>query len=79
MRHKCIDNSVSVDQVVALLQGVRALDLVELERLVQHAHECDIHQISDPPEPFPVTRQALRMLWHFRSNLESVEVMATHG
>ena len=79
MHHERLDNSVSVAEVVALLQGVQALDLVELERLVQQAHECDIHQISEPPEPFPVSRQALRMLWHFRSNLESVEVMAAHG
>jgi hypothetical protein len=78
MHDERLDNPVSVDQVVALLQGVRALDLVELERLVQRAHECDIHQIGEPPEPFPVSRQALRMFWHFRCHLESVEVTPAH-
>ena len=74
MHHERLDNSVSVAKVVALLQGVRALDLVELEGLVQQAHKCDIHCEDDPPQRFPITRQALRMFWHFRCNIESVDV-----
>ena len=53
-----------------------AINVDELERLVQQAHECALGQIEDPAEIFPVTRQALRMFWHFRRNLEAVEIHA---
>ena len=69
----------TVDRVAHVLDGVMGIDVGLLEELVQQAHECDINQIADPPEPFPVSRQALRMLWHFRCNLESVEVTSAHG
>lgn len=61
-----------------LLTTVRRVDINDLEALVQAAHSCDIKQIDDPPEPLPVSRQALRMFWHFRCNLESVEVVPPH-
>jgi hypothetical protein len=67
-----------VDRVAQLLAAVKRIELDELERIVQQAHECDIHQITEPEEAFPITRQALRMFWHFRCNLESVEVTAAH-
>ena len=70
----CLENLSTVDRVAHLLDAVKRIGIDDLERAVQQAHECDIKQISDPPEPFPVTRQALRMFWHFRCNLESVEV-----
>jgi hypothetical protein len=48
------------------------IPLEPLERLVQEAHESTPKQMHDPQERFPVTRQALRMFWHFRCNLEAV-------
>lgn len=74
----CFDNPNTVDQVAHLLKAVKRIGMDDLERAVQHAHECDIRQSDDPPEPFPITRQALRMFWHFRRNLESVEVTPAH-
>lgn len=79
MLRKCHDNSSTVGDVAQLLDAVMRIGIDELERIVQQAHACDIQQIDDPPEPLPVTRQALRMFWHFRCNLESVEVAPTHG
>ena len=51
-----------------------SIDLDELEQLVQQAHKCDPNQIETPPEPFTVSRQALRMLWYFRQNLDAVQI-----
>jgi len=69
----CLDEKSTVDRVAHVLDAVMDIDVGQLEQLVQQAHECDVKRISDPPEPFPVSRQALRMFWHFRCNLESVE------
>ena len=66
-------------EILELLEAVKRLDLAKLETLMQLAHECDISQIETPPEPLEVTRQSLRMLWHFRCNLESVEVRSVNG
>jgi len=71
--------TTTVDRVAGLLEAVMDIDVGQLEQLVQQAHECEIKQIGDPPEPFGVSRQALRMFWHFRCNLESVEVTPAHG
>ena len=68
----CLDNPSTADRVAHLLDAVKRVSIDEVELLVQQAHECDIHQVADPPEPLPITRQALRMFWHFRCNLESV-------
>ena len=68
------DMQTTMDGVVNILDSVMAIDLDKLDRLVQKAHECDIYQIDTPREPFPVTRQALRMIWMFRRNLETVDV-----
>ncbi len=68
-----------VKQVMDALQAVRGIDIDRLEKLVQKAHEADLYQVDEPPEPFPVSRQALRMLWHFRCNLQSVEETPAHG
>jgi len=70
----CCNNTNQVDRVGHLLDGVKAIDLDDLEGLVQQAHECDIHSDDDPPQRFPITRQALRMFWMFRRNIESVDV-----
>ena len=75
----CIENKTTVDRVAHVLDAMMDIDVGQLEQLVQEAHECDIKQISDPPEPLRVSRQALRMFWHFRCNLESVEVTPAHG
>ena len=64
----------TVDRVCDVLDAVLAIDLAQLEELMQRAHECDGRQLDDPPEVFAVSRQALRMLWHFRCNLDAVEV-----
>ncbi len=65
-------NGDTLERVAHVLDAVRAIEVERLEDLVQQAHECDIRQIDDPPEPFPIPRQALRMFWHFRCNLEAV-------
>ena len=75
----CLEKKPTVDRVAHVLGAVMDIDVGQLELLVQQAHECDIKQISDPLEPFSVSRQALRMFWHFRCNLESVEVAPTNG
>ncbi len=68
-----------MDRVAQVLDAVMDIDVGQLEQLVQQAHECDIKQIGDPPEPFVISRQALRMFWRFRCNLESVEVTPADG
>jgi hypothetical protein len=72
-------NGDTLNRVAHVLDAVRAIEVEHLEDLVRQAHECDIRQIDDPPEPFPITRQALRMFWHFRCNLGSAEGMTPHG
>ena len=66
--------AASINAITSALDAVLAIPLDELERLMQQAHECDSRQQHEPPEPFTVSRQALRMLWHFRSNLDAVKV-----
>jgi len=79
MPSACLKKKTTADRVAHVLDAVMGIDVADLELLVQQAHECDIKQIDDLPEPFPVTRQALRMFWHFRCNLESVEVAPANG
>jgi hypothetical protein len=79
MPRACLNSETTVDRIERLLEAVKEIDAAELERLVQLAHECSPKQMAAPPEPLPVTRQALRMFWHFRCNLESVEVTADRG
>ena len=71
---ECLAAPKTVDRVAHLLEAIKDIDVGDVEQLMQRAHECDIHQVDDPPERMTVTRQALRMFWHFRCNLESVEV-----
>jgi len=66
--------NTAIDRVVDVLDLVMAIELVQLEDLMQQAHECDGRQLDDPPEVFAISRQALRMLWHFRCNLDAVDV-----
>ena len=61
-------------RVRQLLLAVLAIPAGPLEHLVQLAHASNDRQRRDPPEPFEeqgVTRQSLRMLWHFKCNLEA--------
>ena len=76
MASKRRKNLSTIQRVEHCLEEVMAIDIDELEQLVQQAHECAFQQIKDPAEIFPVSRQALRMLWHFRRNLEAVEIHA---
>lgn len=62
-----------LDRIAGLLQATLAIDLAELERLVQEAHECARDQKEAPEERFPVSRQALRMFWRFRLYLDAVD------
>mgnify|MGYP006303619041 CR=1 FL=1 len=65
---------VAAGDIRKLLTGVLAVPGDRLERMVQISHECAVNQRHDPPERFAdqgVTRQALRMFWHFRCNLEA--------
>ena len=67
-------DSTSLKTIAAALDAVMAVPMSDLEEAMQHAHECDNKQLHDPPEKFAVSRQALRMLWHFRCNLDTVMV-----
>ena len=62
-------------QVRKLLLTMLAIPVGPLEHAVQLAHESTSAQKDDPPEIFEaagLTRQALRMFWHFRCNIEAV-------
>ncbi len=72
-------NKKKAARMVELLYAIKAIPVEDFEHLVQDAHECHIHQMHDPPERFGITRQALRRLWLFRCQLESVEVEPNHG
>lgn len=69
----------AIKPIAAVLFAVMEIDAVALEKLIQQAHACDAHQFHEPAEPFVVSRQALRMLWHFQSKLKSVGVTPAHG
>jgi hypothetical protein len=62
----------TLDRIAKLLAATLAIDPDELERLVQAAHETERGAIDTPPEPFAVSRQALRMFWRFRLYLGGV-------
>ena len=74
MSCNCHKNTSTIDRVQHCINATMAIDLDELERLVEQTHKCAIDQIEDPPELFPISRQALRMLWYFRRNLEAVQI-----
>ena len=69
----------SLTTIATALDAVMAVPPADLEKAMQLAHECDNNQIHEPPEPFVVSRQALRMLWHFRCNLDAVQVFTESG
>ena len=68
----CLDQLGTLDRVAHVLDAALSIDLDDLERIVQEAHECAPSQMEDPEERFPISRQALRMFWHFRGHLEAV-------
>jgi len=62
-----------IREVQKLLLASLAIPLGPLEHVVQVAHESPPSRRANPPEYFEqegVTRQALRMFWHFRYSLE---------
>jgi hypothetical protein len=63
-----------VRQVSEILTLAVAIDPEVLQRVVQKAHEVKSDTVKAPPELFEVSRQALRMFWHFRCNLEGVVI-----
>ncbi len=60
-------------RVAEVLDEVLAISVDELETAMQEAHQSTCRQMEAPPEIFPVSRQALRMFWRFRRNLEAVD------
>jgi len=65
----------TIRQVHRCLLEILAVPIGPLEHAVQAAHESAARQKEDPQESFEtvgVTRQALRMFWHFRCNIEAV-------
>jgi hypothetical protein len=77
-----MNSNPTIDQVISALEAVMRVPIESLERLVQEAHESTAKQKDGPPQQFPVSRQALRMFWHFRCNLEAVNIFAeghAHG
>ncbi len=79
MKQKPSATASVLARIADLLEAAKSIDTEDLETIVQMAHECEIHQIDTPAEPFPVTRQALRMFWLFRQNLDSVPVKSVGG
>ncbi len=74
MHCTCCQDLPLVERVGHLLEHVKGVGIDELEHIVQIAHECDARDMDDPPQRFPITRQALRMFWMFRRNLEAVDI-----
>ena len=70
---RCAEQPGAIEQVAQLIAATLAIDLDELERLVQQAHECTPDQEEPPEQRFPVSRQALRMFWRFRIYLDSID------
>ena len=73
MSRECSGELGTLDRIAHLLKAALAIDLDELERLVQEAHECAADLKEAPEERFPVSRQALRMFWRFRMYLGAVD------
>lgn len=70
-----VDDKLIVGRVRNVLLSVLKIPADQLEHAVQVAHESGEDEFEPPPEVFlnqGVTRQALRMFWHFRCNLEAV-------
>ena len=67
-------NITSLTTITTALNAVLAVPFGDLERAMQEAHESTSKQMEDPDEIFPVSRQALRMFWHFRCNIDAVQV-----
>ena len=73
MGRECSGQLRTLHRIAHVLIAALAIDLDELERLVQEAHECAADQKEAPEEQFPVSRQALRMFWRFRMYLGAVD------
>ena len=73
MNNQCKQQLGTLERITDLLEAVLSIDMDDLERIVQEAHECTPSQMDEPEERFGVSRQALRMFWHFRKHLEAVD------
>lgn len=73
MNHQCEQQLGTLDRISDLLEEVLSIHMDELERIVQEAHDCSPSQMDEPEDRFGVSRQALRMFWHFRTHLEKVD------
>jgi len=73
LNDQCEQQIGTLDRITDLLEAVLSIDLADLERIVQEAHECAPSQMEEPEERFGVSRQALRMFWLFRKHLEAVD------
>jgi len=58
------------DRIYHLVDLTMAIPIKDLELLLQEAHDAPTNQIEDPEEAFKVSRQAIRLFWIFRINLE---------
>ncbi len=67
-------NMPTLDRVGHLLDAVMAIDLDDLERIIQRAHHGEIKNRKTPPEVFDISRQALRIFWLFRNRIDAVEI-----
>ena len=71
--------SPTIRLITTALTDVMAIPIDELEKIMQQAHQCDRNQVADPSQRFPISRQAIRMLWHFRCNLNAVTIFTDEG
>jgi hypothetical protein len=65
----------TVRRVCRCIEEIMSIPAGPLEHAVQLAHDSTARRKDDPPEVFEVegvSRQALRMFWHFRCNIEAV-------
>lgn len=72
----------TVRRVRRCIEEVLSIPAGPLEHAVQLAHESTAYQKDDPPEVFEgegVSRQTLRMFWHFRCNLEAAMAPEDRG
>ena len=74
MKCKCLKNASTIQRVQLCLNATMSIDLEELEQLVRQSHEYDPRSMDEPPDIFAVPRQAIRMLWKFRLNLDAAEI-----
>jgi len=66
--------SEALSQIADVLMAVMTIPLNDMEKVIQQAHTFRIYLRSKSPEKFTITRQALRMLWNFRRNIDRIDI-----